>query len=198
MMFVSIPPRHIHDSDNLFYWENFLTDSDIDTLLSLTEWRNTSEGLTGIDKGEINKKRKSQIAWHVPSEKTFEIWKKITDTIAHVNSMCFHYDLSGCYEPMQLTMYNSKNSEYYSWHVDSFNQPHSVPRKLSMTLLLSDPSEFKGGELQVMKDSENIMTLEQKKGRAWFFPSYMLHRVTPVTKGIRRSAVLWIGGPPFK
>ena len=67
-----------------------------------------------------------------------------------------------------------------------------------MVLMLSDPSEFEGGELQIKTDSDDAITLEQKKGRAWFFPSYILHRVTPVTRGIRRSLVLWVGGPEFK
>jgi PKHD-type hydroxylase len=65
-------------------------------------------------------------------------------------------------------------------------------------MLLSDPSEFEGGELQVKPYSDEVQTLEIKKGRAWFFPSYMLHKVTPVTKGTRRSLVLWVGGPAFK
>ena len=65
-------------------------------------------------------------------------------------------------------------------------------------MLLSDPSEFEGGELQVKTCSDQISTLETKKGRAWFFPSYTLHRVTPVTKGVRRSLVLWSGGPEFR
>ena len=67
-----------------------------------------------------------------------------------------------------------------------------------MVLMLSDPSEFEGGQLEIKTDSDNPITLEQKRGRAWFFPSYVLHRVTPVTKGTRRSLVLWIGGPEFK
>jgi PKHD-type hydroxylase len=74
----------------------------------------------------------------------------------------------------------------------------AAPRKLSMAMLLSDPSEFEGGEFQVKTTSDDVQTLEVKKGRAWFFPSYMLHRVTPVTKGVRRSLVLWVGGPQFK
>ena len=73
-----------------------------------------------------------------------------------------------------------------------------APRKLSLSMLLSDPSEFEGGEFQVKTDDDNVKQLETVKGRAWFFPSYTLHRVAPVTKGVRRSLVLWVGGPPFR
>jgi PKHD-type hydroxylase len=67
-----------------------------------------------------------------------------------------------------------------------------------MSLLLSDIKDFDGGEFQVKMANNNAHVLEQKQGRAWFFPSYTLHRVAPVTKGVRRSLVLWVGGPPFK
>ncbi len=57
---------------------------------------------------------------------------------------------------------------------------------------------IEGGEFQVKTNNDEAQTLETKQGRAWFFPSYTLHRVAPVTKGIRRSLVLWVGGPAFK
>jgi PKHD-type hydroxylase len=67
-----------------------------------------------------------------------------------------------------------------------------------MCLMLGDPAEFEGGDLEVMAGSAAPVTLEQRQGRAWFFPSYILHRVTPVTQGTRRSVVVWAGGPSFR
>ena len=67
-----------------------------------------------------------------------------------------------------------------------------------MVLLLSNPSEFEGGQLQIKANNDEPINLEMKRGRAWFFPSYTLHTVTPVTRGIRKSLVLWVGGPEFK
>jgi PKHD-type hydroxylase len=118
--------------------------------------------------------------------------------VAEVNRQYFHFDLTGFYEPMQLGVYTGDTGGHYGWHTDSSSQDSGVPRKLSMVLLLSEPSEFEGGEFQVKTTSDEAQTLELKRGRAWFFPSYTLHRVTPVTKGVRRSLVLWVGGPPFK
>ena len=69
-------------------------------------------------------------------------------------------------------------------------------RKISMTLLLSDPSEFKGGELQFMDKTKEIKDLKQ--GQAIFFASFLRHRVAPVKKGVRRSLVMWFGGPPLR
>ena len=67
-----------------------------------------------------------------------------------------------------------------------------------MALLLSDTSEFEGGNLQLKIDSDKEINVIQRKGRAWIFPSYILHRVTPVTRGVRKSLVIWAGGPKFK
>ena len=57
--------------------------------------------------------------------------------------------------------------------------------------------EYEGGELQLM-NSANPITIQKKKGHIVVFPSYMLHKVTPVTVGKRKSLVIWIAGPPFK
>ena len=68
-------------------------------------------------------------------------------------------------------------------------------RKVSMTLLLNDPKEFKGGQFQIINEDRSVSL---KKGYAVFFASFLRHRVTPVTKGNRKSFVMWFGGPPLK
>jgi len=74
---------------------------------------------------------------------------------------------------------------------------HTSPRKLSVVIQLSDPSEYDGGNLQFMlgNESENA---KKEKGMLYAFPSWVLHRVTPVTEGTRRSLVIWLSGPKFK
>ena len=64
-----------------------------------------------------------------------------------------------------------------------------------MTLLLSDPATFEGGELEIMSKGK---TAKLKQGQAIFFASWLQHRVKPVTQGERKSLVMWFGGPPFK
>jgi PKHD-type hydroxylase len=68
-------------------------------------------------------------------------------------------------------------------------------------MVLSDPSEYEGGQFQMQTGSpeeDKLMTVEQLKGRVIGFPSFLLHRVTPVTKGTRKSLVIWVEGPKFK
>lgn len=199
-MIFPLPPRQFAGANNLAYWEDFLSESDIDRILARSDWHSVAEAEVGRDKGgTVDKKiRSSQVAWMTVDNNNADIWNKITNVIAEVNRTWFHYDLSGCYEPAQLTLYRSCENGHYGWHCDNAVSDNGVPRKLSMSLLLSDPKEFQGGELQIMAESDAPKILEQKKGRAWFFPSFTLHRVTPVTTGMRRSLVLWVGGPAFK
>jgi PKHD-type hydroxylase len=98
-------------------------------------------------------------------------------------------------EPAQYTEYPAGG--FYDWHMDSdvdFKHEPTV-RKISMTCLLSHESEFEGGGLELMSDGK---IARPKQGQAIFFASFIRHRVIPITKGIRKSLVMWFGGPPLK
>ena len=117
----------------------------------------------------------------------------------------WNYDISGI-ESYQIGRYTAKDSGHYDWHQDGlggwgniYNKPlnnhlHNKTRKLSMSLILNDPSEYEGGQLEIWGNKVGVY----KKGSIIFFPSWMLHRVTPVTKGTRYSLVMWFLGAPFK
>lgn len=183
--------------ETVAFWENFLSPEDIGFILALPEWHNSGKGTIGTGQTDLSV-RSSTIGWMGRNESNLHIWHKLETCVKQVNSRFFRFDLTGFYEGAQLGLYSSATADHYTWHIDSDTNPLRTPRKLSMALLLSDPSEFEGGELQIKSTSDTPVTLEQKQGRAWFFPSYTLHRVTPVTKGVRRSLVIWIGGPEFK
>jgi PKHD-type hydroxylase len=196
-----IAPFNAPGKEDVCYWEDFLSDDDINYLLARPEWHDQNDAKIGAgDQGTVDKeKRRTNISWMSVDEKNRHIWEKMTNAVWSANRQFFQFDLTGCYELAQLGTYTQYDQGHYDWHTDtSLSSSNSPYRKLSMSLLLSDPSEFEGGELQVKYGSDDIKQLEQKKGRAWFFPSWTLHRVTPVTKGIRRSLVLWVGGPGFK
>ena len=98
-------------------------------------------------------------------------------------------------EQAQYTEY--PKGGFYEWHSDSDYDMSYMPsvRKISMTLLLSDPKDFKGGELELVEDKKRA---KLQQGYAIFFASFIRHRVKPVTKGVRKSLVMWFGGPSFK
>lgn len=200
-MILPIPPRNFTGKDHLAFWEGFLTPDDINLLLAQPEWLVLQQAGIGGSTGanEVNDKiRCSEIAWLGMKPEVAHIWQKLADAVAEVNRRFFHFDLTGFHEPIQLGLYTETRQGHYDWHTDASPMDGAVPRKLSMAMLLSDPSEFEGGEFQVKTCNDDAQTLDCQKGRAWFFPSYTLHRVAPVTKGVRRSLVLWVGGPPFK
>ena len=144
--------------------------------------------------GVDTKKRTTTIAW-IPFKKMPEMYFQIEAIMQKTNLNHFGFDNVRITEPAQFTEY--PKGGFYDWHMDldvngSFEPPI---RKISMTILLSDPSTFKGGELEFME--KNKMP-NLKQGQAIFFASFIRHRVAPVTKGIRRSLVMWFGGTPFK
>jgi PKHD-type hydroxylase len=200
-MIYPIPPRNIPGKDHLAYWEGFLTNEDINLLLAQPEWLKMQDGCVGGggDTSVVNNSvRASHISWVSFKPEIAHIWEKLANAVAEVNSRYFHFDLTGFHEPMQLGIYTEQQQGHYDWHIDAAPADRHAPRKLSFAMLLSDPSEFEGGEFQVKTTTDEVQTLDCRKGRAWFFPSYTLHRVAPVTKGVRRSLVLWVGGPAFR
>ena len=149
----------------------------------------------GKDGKQDTKKRVTTISW-IPFHKMPEMYKAVENQLSIVNLNHMMFDNVRLTEPAQFTEY--PKGGFYDWHMDlnAFGQTGQHPiRKISMTCLLSDPSEFKGGDL-AFDDGKSKITLQQ--GQAVFFASFMRHRVEPVKKGIRRSLVMWFGGTPFK
>ena len=70
-------------------------------------------------------------------------------------------------------------------------------RKLSIVVQLSEPNEYQGGDLQFMYASEPYTAIKEK-GSVYTFPSFVMHKVTPVFSGVRRTLVAWVAGPAFK
>ena len=140
------------------------------------------------------KTRTSHISW-IPFAKMQEMYKVIENIMLKTNSNHFGFDGMRLTEPAQYTEYPTGG--FNDWHIDSdVNCANEPPiRKISMTCLLSPESEFEGGGLELMSDGKIV---RPKQGQAIFFASYIRHRVIPISKGIRKSLVMWFGGPSFR
>jgi PKHD-type hydroxylase len=163
--------------------------------------------LTKKEIKRLHKKRKSNVVW------MNEPWVKreIFPFIRHANKAAkwnFDWDYS---EACQFTKY--EKGQFYDWHADSWDKPYNHPgkgshgkiRKLSVTISLNDGSEYEGGELELElrnKEPGKKTTIQCKeilpKGSVIVFPSFIWHRVKPVTKGTRYSLVMWNLGYPFR
>jgi len=138
--------------------------------------------------------RQSTVSW-LPFDKMQPMYDDITNFIQKTNRNHFGFGDIQIREQAQVTEYIK--GDFYNWHTDTALDMNVEPpvRKLSMTLLLNDPSEFDGGELQIA-GAKNTKLMKQ--GHATIFASFLQHTVTPVTRGVRRSLVMWFGGEPFK
>ena len=138
--------------------------------------------------------RTSHISW-IPFKTMPEMYKDIETMMKKTNGNHFGFDGMQITEQAQYTEYPSGG--FYDWHMDSdVNFAHEpTVRKISMTCLLSHESEFEGGELQIERDKNKVKLVQ---GQAIFFASFLLHKVAPVTRGVRKSLVMWFGGPPLR
>jgi PKHD-type hydroxylase len=152
-----------------------------------TERENTTAIITGF--------RKSKQVW-IPTDS----W--IAGVMAHcidvANKNCYGFDLTAWGDAIQYTVYEGKGSKY-NWHNDTAisSWDSSLLRKLSISLSLSHPDEYEGGEFQIMFGSK-MSTYKLPLGGAIIFPSSCTHRVRAVKSGIRRSLVGWYAGPKWR
>ena len=147
-------------------------------------------------KGTVDtKKRITTLSW-IPFTAMPQMYKIIEASMKQANRNHFGFDGMQLTEPAQFTEY--PKGGFYDWHTDAeANCQYEPPvRKISMTILLSPQNEFEGGDLEFMNEGNKPPQLMQ--GQAIYFCSLIRHRVAKVKKGIRRSLVMWFGGPPFK
>ena len=138
--------------------------------------------------------RTSHISW-LPFSKMIEMYKQLELVMKQTNGNHFGFDNMQITEMAQYTEY--PEGGFYDWHTDNdVNGANEPPvRKISMTCLLSPEHEFEGGDLELIKEGKAV---KLKQGYAIFFASFIRHRVAPVTRGNRKSLVMWFGGTPFK
>jgi PKHD-type hydroxylase len=193
------------------FWEEAFTPDEIDTICELsTACGLESAKFSGFATSDNDNKpgpvldptvRTSKVSFHHPSEQTAWIFTRLNSIIEMVNNRWYNFDLNG-YDRFQYAEYHGTDSGHYNWHIDMFTgtlpEHGNETRKLSLTLLLNDPeTDFKGGEFH-LGHGEKFESVKLKKGTIILFPSFSLHRVTPVTEGIRKSLVVWVLGPKWK
>ena len=138
--------------------------------------------------------RKSLISWISPNPTTEWIYIKLQNLVQEINDQFFKFHITGINEGLQFTKYESPGGHYHT-HIDKMY--NGVIRKLSLTVQLTDPSKYEGGELEIYQQDKPLV-VGKEQGMAILFPSYVLHKVKPVTKGERCSLVGWFTGDPFK
>jgi PKHD-type hydroxylase len=144
----------------------------------------------GGDDSQMTDYRKSEISWIPEEQDTQWLYDKIADYAIEANKEMWNFDIWGYQDSLQFTNYYGDGG-HYDWHADL--GPNMSNRKLSVVLQLSDPKEYVGGQLE-MNLGASIISVPQQYGLLCFFPSFVLHRVTPLTSGTRTSLVTWLCG----
>ena len=147
------------------------------------------------EKGELDTKRRiTTISW-IPFDELPHLYETLDTFIQKTNLNHFGFDDIRITEQAQFTEYPVGG--FYDWHMDTDVVMRKEPpvRKISMTLLLNNESEFEGGHLEIMAPGR---FQKLQRGHALCFASFINHRVSPVTRGVRQSLVVWFGGKPFR
>jgi PKHD-type hydroxylase len=190
-------PFELDPVNTYAYWDDAFTENECDFLIALGNAQKKLQATIGTKSGGVetnNKIRESEVSWLYPNQDTAWAFKRLTDIIVNLNDRYFKFDIFGATEGFQFTKYVAPTG-HYGKHVDcAVNNPI---RKLSFTLQLSNPDEYEGGDLCLYAQDKPIIA-NRNQGFITVFPSYVLHEVTPVTKGTRYSLVSWITGKPFK
>lgn len=180
-----------------WHWEEALSKEFCEAALAEINWANSKTASIGDEKTDTLiidlSKRRTDIIWQdcmQPLGCIARAYMEVANQSAN-----WEYVLTS-QEQTQIGRYKSSDEGHYDWHMDAGPPVNGIQRKLSISILLSDPSNFEGGVLQ-FKNSEGTKVLT-KQGSIVVFPSFIEHKVTPVTKGVRYSAVTWISGPSFK
>jgi PKHD-type hydroxylase len=182
------------DQINLYaFWNNAFSKEECQLIINIAK----NKGLiTGTTFNDDKKKdvRDSKISWLYPVDGIDWVFRRVTDITLNLNERFFKFDLFGLNEGFQFTNYEAPSGKYGK-HVDrGMNMP---VRKLSISIQLTNPEEYKGGELKLY-DGEEETVMDKTQGTLIIFPSYVLHEVMPVIKGERNSLVTWVTGKQFK
>ena len=179
-------------------WHGLFTAKELDLLerhcdgLALEQARVTGDGYNSI--------RSTRVAWvHRNSETTENLYSKMEEIVLRLNAEHFRSELSGL-TTLQYAVYSQSDAGYFDWHIDygrDPSDPGQEPRKITLSVQLSDAGSYDGCDLEV-RAAHLIDVAPRQRGALVAFRANALHRVTPITRGMRRSLVAWAAGPEYR
>ena len=188
-------PPQLQNYMDACWIEGYFTREEVAQISAMYEANEKKEAeTTGADVVEPDF-RKSTVAFVAPDDEGFQnIMFKLSQLALNVNQERYSFDLLGFFEDIQIAEYGP--GDFFEWHPD-FGNTTASNRKLSISVQLSEPDAYEGGDLQFMIQKKAI-NAPRSLGTVIIFPSFVLHQVSPITKGKRRSMVGWVSGNPFR
>jgi len=182
------------------YLLNAFTNQELDSIIEMGLQSGLHDAYIAGDKTIDYGVRTCRTAWLGDLNKLPWLFEKLWQLTMSLNQQFYGFDV-GCMEQLQFTHYHHSRQEHYGQHVDvAFGSEASIlsSRKLSLSLQLSDPDHYTGGDLCLTGGRKNLMMAPRARGTLIVFPSFAMHEVTPVTSGERFSLVTWAHGPKFR
>ena len=186
-------------SGALVAWQGLFSDAELDAITRI------GDGLA-LEKAELSAPghgyeniRRTLVAWVERNPETDVLYRRLEEAVLALNARFFRFDLSGL-ASFQYALYGGQDGGHFDWHKDYGRDPSDParePRKLTLSLQLSDPSDYQGCELQVRAGNQ-IDTAPRARGSLVAFPANVLHQVTPIRTGRRKALVIWAVGPEFR
>jgi len=182
------------------YYKQYFSASDCDSIIQKALLIPEQPGTIGSSSTNVeNSIRRSLIRAITRTPDWIDLFNEIDKLVAQANRQWFDVDYKFL-PAIQFAEYDSKDSGFYARHQDTFLvSPIPTHRKLSVTVQLSDPGDYTGGDLKfsdigILPNTENM----RSRGTVCVFPSIIFHEVTPVTAGKRYSLAGWYEGPPWR
>jgi PKHD-type hydroxylase len=187
------------DVQNYYYYPQGFDSSELSKIYDNVANIPFVEASTGDNGIKDKKVRSSKIKWVPQVDEWDWLYIKLMAMAEEANTTLWNFNLYSVLDNIQYTEYHATDQGHYNWHQD-IGPGWLSRRKVSITVQLSDTDEYEGGDLEYWRGGSlnNVEKAPRGKGVVFIFPSYMMHRVTPVTKGVRRSFVLWVGGESYK
>jgi PKHD-type hydroxylase len=179
-------------------WRGLFTPKDLDALERQCD-RLVLEGARLSSGYGDNSIRTTQVAWLYRQPETEDLYLRMEAVVLRLNGEHFRAELSGL-STMQFAVYRQAEAGYFDWHNDYGRQrddPTQQPRKLTMSLQLSEDASYDGCDLEA-RAAHPLDVAPRERGTLVAFRANVLHRVTPITRGVRKSLVIWATGPEYR
>ena len=190
--------RNLDSTMTYMVGENAFTTAELDQLVAYGDSLALQKAVLVGDtwrQEDADRIRITRNAWMTLNQDTEWVYERMQALMAGANEQFHKFDLNGFSDDFQYTVYHGTEGGHYDWHMDLTTQ--QFPRKLSLSIQLSDPDDYEGCDLQFYGSSQ-LETAPRTRGAAIIFPSYIMHRVTPVISGIRKALAAWASDPRFK
>lgn len=187
--------------NDFYYFPKAFTDEMIERTNSMVyDGKYTfSKGKTGYgDDVDTEKTNNRDIAYITCQDDSEWIYNTLFGMVMQANENLFHFDIDIVTDALHYVIYPTE-SGHLDWHMD-IGQGFVNRRKIATTVQLSDPDDYEGGDFQCWYGGQNgFINLPREKGDVLMFPSFFMHRVTPIKSGERKALVFWTGSnKPFR